>query len=150
MMGRRKEPGEGGPLEAERGVDGGWGGAKQMPHVGLEPWSPSPAASWGPGPGPGPEVSPRSSGFSRATSSLRDAILSAFMPIKRSRFHYYPEMSPFQLPTISTQGITKQIPEFQKETSPCGFPLRIIPVSAFNPGTDPFLISSKVNIQEEE
>lgn len=80
-----KPEGEGGPLEAERGVDGGR--LKQMPHVGLSPGALHLPQAGAQGTGPGPEVSSRSSGLSRATPPhLGDVILSAFMPQKRSRF----------------------------------------------------------------
>ena len=79
-----KPAGEGGPPEAERGVDGG---LKQTPHVGLSPGALHLPQAGAQGSGPGPEVSLHSSGPSRATPPhLGDVILSAFVPQKRSHF----------------------------------------------------------------
>ena len=104
-----------------------------MPHVGLSPGAlhlPQ-AGSRG--------LPEQFWAFPSNPSSLRGCHRECLHATKEVPFHYYPEMSQFQLPSIYTQGITAdpRIPE--GNVSMRSLPLRIIPVPTFNPGADPLL-----------
>lgn len=61
----------------------------------------------GAGLGPKNSLSSSASGLFRVMPPHKwDDVLSAFMATKEVPFHYYPEMSQFQLPSIYTQEIT--------------------------------------------